>query len=62
VSGQDDVGGYGGPSDDGVGMAAWLMAQALDDAREEYVAATELPTLLEVLLAALSAPESGGVR
>lgn len=53
---------YNGGDDDGVGVAAFQLAHRLDAAREEHVAAAERPTLLEVLLAALSAPESGDVR
>ncbi|MEH0584463.1 hypothetical protein QA942_10270 [Streptomyces sp. B21-106] len=66
----DDIGGYGGPSDDGVGMLAWRMAQRLDGARQAYaeaVRAEGVSPLVEALCARLagspvasarSAPES----
>lgn len=54
--------GVGGPSDDGVGAKVWRAFQQLDDAREEYVAATEQPSLLQALLAPLSGSEGEGVR
>lgn len=55
----------GGPSDDGVGMAAWRLSHRLQGAREEFVEAARekaVSPLLRVLLDRLGASEGGGVR
>lgn len=55
----------GGPSDDGVGMAAWQMAQRLEGAREEFASTTArkgVSPLLVVLLARLNASAGGEGR
>lgn len=61
----EDIGGYGGPSDDGTGMAAWRMSLRLEAARESFTAAARAErtsAVLAALLAPLGAPEGGGVR
>lgn len=55
----------GGPSDEGVGVTAWLMAQRLDGAREAHVEAARkkrTSRVLAALLALLSAPQGGEGR
>ncbi|QQM41984.1 hypothetical protein [Streptomyces liliifuscus] len=57
---RDDIGGYGGPSDDGVAAQAWRMAWQIDGAREEFVESgapvgvDSVSPMVEALTAALA--------
>jgi hypothetical protein len=55
----EDVGGYGGPDDDGVGAAMWRLSHRLDDARAAYVESVRDAGVSEVVKA-LCAGLAGG--
>lgn len=65
MSGQDEVGGYGGPSDEGAAAEGWRLALRLDGAREAFVEADRdrrTGRVLAALLAPLSGSQGEAVR
>lgn len=60
-----EAGAYGGPSDDGVGVALWRLSHRMGDAREAHVQGVRdegVSPVVRVLLARLGAPAGGEVR
>jgi hypothetical protein len=67
VNGQyaEDIGGYGGPSDEGAAAEGWRLALRLQAAREAFVEADRAERtspVLKALLAPLGVSEGEAVR
>ncbi|MEV4864272.1 hypothetical protein [Streptomyces ossamyceticus] len=61
----EDIGGYGGPSDEGAAAQGWRLAQRLEGAREAFTQADRAERtspVLKALLAPLGASDGEAVR